>query len=115
MAKKTNTHKDNLLDQLRIQFKSRMDLFKPELQRWIQFQGWEVDPMTDYLTLTFRSSQAPIFFNVSCKAFTCVYGEFHLNHNETYEFFRLIKYNEVMTAESEQSENPSHFPPTTHM
>jgi hypothetical protein len=77
-------------------FISTMRLFTPELQRWIQYKGYEIDEKSDMVTFLFKSSQHAIHFECSAKLFSALYGKVDfINPDNAYRYFKGVKLNEV--------------------
>ena len=60
----------------------------------MQFREYEWDEESDYVTLRFKTSSYGIGFEITMKAFTVIYGEPYFPYEETYEYFKQVKYNE---------------------
>jgi len=84
------------LERFKSEYMSKMNFIVWEAAQWVQFRGYEWDELSDTVTLEFRSSSYGIGFNITSKAFTILYGEPYYPYEETYDYFKQVKYNECI-------------------
>lgn len=82
------------LDRFKNEYMYKMSFIVWEAAQWMQFREYEWDELSDTVTLKFRSSSYGIGFNITMKAFTSMYGEPYFPYEETYDYFKQVKYNE---------------------
>ena len=82
------------LDRFKNEYIYKMNFIVWEASQWMQYTNYTWDEASDVITLWFKTSSYGIGFNITTKAFSSLYGKPFLKYDDTYEYFKNIKYNE---------------------
>ena len=84
------------IERFKTDFKFKMSMITWKAAQWMQYRGYDYNKYSDTVTLLFRSSSYGISFKVEMKAFSNIYGEPSFPYEETYNYFKSVKYNECV-------------------